>query len=156
LKVHQKLDTIQEPKALKAWLYRTTQHTIIDRYRKEYGSKEWVMDELFWESTAWDIASSNQEKLVRNISSCILPMINDLDDTSKAVMERYTNPEYTLQQIAHELWLSLSNVKVIIHRSKKKLKAMYDQCCYQYKDHQWTIIDTWCSKNCGCEGSVLQ
>jgi RNA polymerase sigma-70 factor (ECF subfamily) len=40
LKVHQKLDSLQEPKALKSRLYRTTQHTIIDRYRKEYGSKE--------------------------------------------------------------------------------------------------------------------
>jgi orotate phosphoribosyltransferase-like protein len=70
-------------------------------------------------------------------------------------MKRYLEPNITQGMIAEELWISLSNVKVIIHRAKKKLKEKYQQCCYQNTDGKWTIIDTWCSRNCWCDNSVV-
>jgi len=36
LKAHEKMTTVQEQKAIKSWLYRITQHNIVDWYRKEY------------------------------------------------------------------------------------------------------------------------
>lgn len=155
LKVHQKIDWVKNKQALKAWLYRITQHTLIDRYRKEYGWKSGEMSDLFRDWLEEDTHSINKQKIVKNISSCLLPMIEDLDEQSKKVMERYLNPEISQKMIADELWLSVSNVKVIIHRAKWKLKNMYEKCCHQHKDAQGNIIDTWCSSNCGCANSVI-
>ncbi|USN56197.1 MAG: hypothetical protein H6765_11510 [Candidatus Peribacteria bacterium] len=38
--VHEKLETLQNKEALKSRLYRVTQNTIVDWYRKVYGDKD--------------------------------------------------------------------------------------------------------------------
>jgi len=155
LKAHEKLSTIKENKAVKSWLYRITQHSIIDRYRKEYWWKQWTMDDSYRDSLENDTSHVNEKKIISNISSCLLPMIDSLDEQSQKVMQLYLKPDVNQAMIAEELWISVSNIKVIIHRAKKKLKEKYQQCCYQYTDWKWTIIDTWCSKNCGCKNTPL-
>ena len=155
LKAHQKISTLKEEKATKSRLYRIAQHTIIDRYRKEYWWKEWAVDDTYWDALESDNVESNEKKIINNISSCLLPMIDTLDEQSQQVMKRYLEPKVTQAMIAEQLWMSVSNVKVIIHRAKKALKKKYQQCCYQYTDWKWTIIDTWCSSNCWCDNSIL-
>ncbi len=155
LKTHEKITTIKNKWAVKSWLYRTTQHAIIDRYRSEYWWKSWEMSDSFWDLLEDDTNSQNEMTITKNISSCLLPMIEDLDEQSRKVMERFLLPWVTQKIIAEELWLSVSNVKVIIHRAKKKLQSMYAQCCYQYKDEHWNIIDTRCSKNCWCTNTPI-
>ena len=155
LKAHWKIDSVSEEKAIKSRLYRIAQHTIIDRYRKEYGGKEWTMDSSYRDALWNDTSSANERKIISNISSCLLPMIDSLDEQSQTVMKRYLEPNITQAMIAEELWISVSNIKVIIYRAKKKLKEKYQQCCYQYTDERWTIIDTWCSSNCGCNNSII-
>jgi hypothetical protein len=71
-------------------------------------------------------------------------------------MKRYLEPHVTQSMIADELWISAGNIKVIVHRAKKKLKEKYQQCCYKYTDGKWTIIDTWCSNKCWCNNSIVQ
>ncbi len=156
LKAHEKLYTIKENKAIKSWLYRITQHSIIDRYRKEYWWKQGTMDDAYRDALENDETNVNEKKIISNISSCLLPMIDTLDDQSQKVMQRYLEPNTTQAMIAEELWISVSNIKVIVHRAKKKLKEKYQQCCYQYTDWKWNIIDTWCSSNCWCDNSVIQ
>lgn len=156
LKAHEKLSTIKENKAIKSWLYRITQHSIIDRYRREYWWKQGTMDDAYRDALENDETNVNEKKIISNISSCLLPMIDTLDDQSQKVMQRYLEPNTTQSMIAEELWISVSNIKVIVHRAKKKLKEKYQQCCYQYTDWKWNIIDTWCSSNCWCDNSVIQ
>lgn len=156
LKAHEKLSTIKENKAIKSWLYRITQHSIIDRYRKEYWWKQGTMDDAYRDALENDTSNVNDKKIISNISSCLLPMIDTLDDQSQKVMQRYLEPNTTQPMIAEELWISVSNIKVIVHRAKKKLKEKYQQCCYQHTDWKWNIIDTWCSSNCWCDNSVIQ
>ena len=155
LKAHEKFDQVKSENAIKSWLYRITQHTIIDRYRKEYGWKHWTMNDIYRDALENDTSTSNEKKIINNISSCLLPMIDSLDEQSQQVMKRYLEPNITQAMIAEELWISVSNIKVIIHRAKKKLKEKYQQCCYQYTDWKWTIIDTWCSKKCWCDNSII-
>lgn len=156
LKAHWKLNTVNEEKAIKSRLYRIAQHSIIDWYRKEYWGKEWTMDSSYRDALGNDTTSSNERKIINNISSCLLPMIDSLDEQSQKVMKRYLEPNVTQSMIADELWISISNIKVIVHRAKKKLKEKYQQCCYQHTDWKWTIIDTWCSSNCWCSNSIIQ
>lgn len=156
VKAHEKMSTLQEPQALKSWLYRIAQYSIVDRYRQEYGWKYGAMDDTYWDGLENDSSDSNHKVILNNISSCLIPMIDSLDGQSKSIMKRYLEPNITQKMIADEVWLSLSNIKVIIHRAKKKLKDKYEECCYQYKDWKWNIIDTRCSKDCGCDNSVLK
>lgn len=148
---HEKRDSIQNIDALKSWMYRITQNTIIDWYRKEYWWKNGQFDDTFWDWLEDSTQSNHQEFMVRKISSCLLPMIDDLDEQTQAVLKKYLDDNMTQQMIAKELWIIENNVKIIIHRAKKKLKTMYWTCCNQYRDDKWRLIDTWCRNNCWCD-----
>ncbi len=154
LKVHRKLETLQDAKKVKQRLYRIAQHSIIDRYRKERSGSISNMDEMFWEWVE-ENRDTDQSIVARNISSCLLPMIDTLWDKEKGIIQQYLD-WVSQKEIASMSWDTLANVKVIIHRTKKKLQEKYTQCCYQYKDDDWVLIDTRCSKNCGCDNSVVQ
>ena len=155
LKIHKKTDTIRDDAAIKSWLYRTTQHTIIDRYRKHHDKNQTLVQDSFRDQQEEDLSDQKKKTILKNISSCLMPMIQDLDEKSRKVMELYIDELYTYQEIADTLWLSLANIKIIIHRSKKKLKNMYTQCCTIYTNDDGTIIDTWCrNEDCYCDNSV--
>lgn len=156
LRVHTRLSTLTHDWALQSWLYRITHHSIIDRYRKEQNWSHTKMHDAYRDTLEKDQSQDNQKKIYTNIESCLVPMIDSLDPLHADVMKRTLDPDMTYAMIAQELWISESYVKVIVHRSKKKLKASYEQCCYQYTDWKWHIIDTWCSNNCGCANSVIQ
>jgi len=153
LKVHSKIATLQDTNKVKQRLYRIAQHSIIDRYRKERSWDISNMDEVFWQWVEED-RETDKSIIAKNISSCLLPMIDTLWEKEKSIMKRYL--DWTSQkEIAAITWDSLANIKVIIHRAKKKLQEKYTQCCYQYRDDDWVLIDTRCSKNCGCDNSIL-
>lgn len=156
LKAHEHSFSLKDTAAAKARLYRIAQTTIIDRYRQEYGGKNGEMSDEFRDHLEDDTSSSNDQKLAKNISSCLLPMIDDLDTVSQEVMRRYLDNNTTYRHIAEEVWLSESNIKVLIHRAKKKLQEKYKQCCTLYRDEQGTLIDTRCENDCGCDNTVLK
>ena len=103
LKIHKRADTIRNTSAIKSRLYRTTQHTIIDRYRKHYDKNEALVQNSFWDQQEKDTSTKKKKTVLNNISSCLIPMIENLDEQSKKVMELYINKLYTYQEIANEL-----------------------------------------------------
>lgn len=157
LVVHEKYHLLKDKNATKSRIYRIAQNTIVDRYRVEYWWKNGKFDDAFWDSLEESSTSdTKQEILVRNISSCLLPMIDDLDDQTRQVMKRYLENDMTYQMIAEELWLTESNIKIIVHRAKKKLKSMYATCCNQYRDEKGRLIDSWCRSACWCDNTIIK
>jgi len=153
LRAHKKKDMLRDPNAIKSWLYRIAQHAIIDRYRKEWRSLQ--ADDSYRESLEEEKSDSRHATMMNNISSCLLPMIDDLDEQSRKIMKLSLEWSMNYKQIAQECWLSEANIKVIVHRAKKKLKNMYSQCCYEYRDEKGRLIDTWCQKQCGCSNTPV-
>jgi DNA-directed RNA polymerase specialized sigma subunit len=61
------------------------------------------MSETYRDALENDTAISNEKKIINNISSCLLPMIDTLDDQAQKVMQRYLEPDVTQAMIADEL-----------------------------------------------------
>ncbi|USN56811.1 MAG: sigma-70 family RNA polymerase sigma factor [Candidatus Peribacteria bacterium] len=153
LKAHQNRHSLHKPELAKSWLYRITQHAIIDWYRSEGRQQEQPYE------TAWrdrlESEDQKEQQLAHHIASCIIPMIDDLDPQTKTVLDAYLD-HTPLQKIADQTHLSLSNVKVLIHRSKKKLSTLYKQCCSTYTAEDGTLLDTRCRNHCGCAQCHIQ
>jgi DNA-directed RNA polymerase specialized sigma subunit len=61
------------------------------------------MDDEYRDALEDDTSETNKKKIINNISSCLLPMIDSLDKQSKQVMKRYLEPNITQGMIAEEL-----------------------------------------------------
>ena len=61
------------------------------------------MDDAYRDALENDETNVNEKKIISNISSCLLPMIDTLDDQSQKVLQRYLEPNTTQSMIAEEL-----------------------------------------------------
>ena len=61
------------------------------------------MDDTYRDALENDTSETNEKKIINNISSCLLPMIDSLDDQAQQVMKRYVEPNVTQTMIAEEL-----------------------------------------------------
>lgn len=154
--IHEKLHTLKNHDFVKSWIYRIAKNTIIDRYRKECSWKNLHFEEEFrnaLEDSNTD--HQNHQVVTENIVSCIRILSDELDNQSKEVVSNYLEWNKTYAMIAKEMGLSESNIKVIAHRARQKLLSLYKQCCNQYSDPSWRLIDTWCCNNCWCNNSIV-
>ena len=61
------------------------------------------MDDSYRDALENDTSHVNEKKIISNISSCLLPMIDSLDEQSQKVMQLYLKPDVNQAMIAEEL-----------------------------------------------------
>ena len=122
----------ESPDNIGAWLYRVTRNRIVDYYRTKRRFEE-LPDELASESA--------DTCIIRQLSSCMLPMIKALPKIYQhpLILSEIEGEKY--KEVANELGLSLSAVKSRIIRGRKKLHKRMLSCCTFYRDNAGNIID---------------
>ncbi|MCP5016955.1 MAG: RNA polymerase sigma factor SigZ [Ketobacter sp.] len=121
LKVHERIDTLQEQEKLESWLYQITRNSIIDYYRIRTPGLElpdWLNDEL------------DEDNVVRReLSACLAPMIDDLPEkyrTALYVSEIEGKPQVEVAKLEN---ISISGAKSRIQRGRTLLKQALNECC---------------------------
>ena len=141
MKVHANMKTYDEKKSygnVKVWLQAIIKNVIIDYFRHKNRDRKLDVD-LFGNEKNEEIEMSskptyinytdktNPENLL--IKKEVFNMVkNDLDkqsDITKKIATMYFIEGYKLKDIVVETGLELSNVKIHIHRLKKKLRFKY-------------------------------
>jgi RNA polymerase sigma-70 factor (ECF subfamily) len=116
----QKINQINTPAALSAWLYQIAKNNIIDYYRikKETVALEEVEQFLEDEVSAVDLTNLNfqQKKL--------LEMVNLLPDEQQQVIKYKFFEDLSNEEIAYVLGKTEGAIRVIQHRAILKLKEL--------------------------------
>lgn len=145
LKLAKQTDLARVPHKLSGWLYQVTRNAIIDFYRSK----------RLLESLPEDLIQ-DQSKLeaISTLSTCILPMIEELPDTYKLPILRSEVDGKTQKQVADELNLSLAAVKSRILRGRKRLKHLMARRCTFYYNSHGQLID-YKEKSTGISGHTV-
>lgn len=132
----------QEIKNIKAWLFQVSRNTIYDYYKKN--ELEFNLDE------DWNIEEEPNSELSKIlVSDYVIPMIQLLPkDFSNALMLSDID-KIPQKEIALQLNLELSATKMRIQRARKKLRALFTECCHLEYDKQGNFIG--CSIKPSCE-----
>jgi RNA polymerase sigma-70 factor (ECF subfamily) len=135
IKIYKNIEQIDNLYSLKAWLYRITNNTIIDFYRrdKQFLPLADVGDKLVVEDKLLDM---NDE-----IAVCLQPFLRDLPDKYRRPLELFEFAGMKHKEIAKKLNISLSGSKSRILRAKKKLKEVLTECCEFEFDNYGHIVD---------------
>ena len=137
LRAYRRRDSLRDEGAQTAWLYRIATHVCLDRLR-QYARRNPMESETDLDQV--DVAEPDTPSLQQTIerdemSACVQRYLNGLPDSYRAVMLLHDMHEMTAPEIAQLLGESLANVKIRLHRARRKLKtALEAGCAFSYDE----------------------
>jgi RNA polymerase sigma-70 factor, ECF subfamily len=115
---------------LKSWLFKITQNTIVDYYKKNKNISFEIdlVDEI------------NENSLTGEASEYIKALLKLLPDEYAIPLYMYDLENISQKEIAEKLHLSLPNTKSRIQRGRLKLKERFLECCVVEFDENGEMI----------------
>jgi RNA polymerase sigma-70 factor (ECF subfamily) len=134
LRLHKKLDDIDDEQRLTAWVFQIARNLVIDHYRSKARKVTITLEE--------DIETPTDEggNLNELVEGWLTAMIAQLPNTYRDAVELYELKGMPQQQIAETLGISLSGAKSRVQRGRDKLKALLFDCCSFERDRRGNII----------------
>lgn len=144
IKVFNSLNSFKGDSQISTWIYKIATNTAIDKlkssgYRKEK-TKTTSLD--YVEPLKSKIKDENTESdieynfLKQEMNQCIADYINKLQDNYRAIflLKEYDN--FTIDEISKILEISCENVKIRLHRARKKLhETLLANCSFYYDEY---------------------
>lgn len=132
IKIHQKIDTIQNKQKITSWIYQITRNSIIDYYRKKK------------EDTTQLSLNINLPEEIEPVNSdftkCLEPFIKQLSGKDQHILNNIYFGNVSQKEYAETYNLSYSAAKSRVQRAKEKLKSSFITCCKVNSDKYGNII----------------
>ncbi len=138
IKIQESLDSLRDPEKISSWIFRIAYHLCQDHFRtlKRSSTQEEIHDGLVsLEETPI------QKKLEQGeMSRCVQDKLSLLPGRQRSVIIFADIMDFSHQEIAHILGLTVENVKVRLHRARKRLKAILEKECTFEVDERSVLV----------------
>lgn len=140
LRAYRGIDSLRDPVALTTWLYRIATRACVDlirdRSRAACPAPETDLDELE------DLESPSLHQVVEraDMSSCVQIYIEGLSDGYRSVILMHDLEGLTSAEIASALGLTLTTVKMRLHRARLRLRAQLEADCALTHDERNVLV----------------
>ena len=149
IKALNSLDTFKEDSKISTWIYRIATNTAIDKlkssgYKKER-TKTTSLDYI--QPLRSKIKADNSESdieynyLKQEMNQCIADYINKMQDNYRAIFLLKEYDDFSIEEIAKITDISPYNVKIRLHRARKKLHEMLSANCSFYYEYSQIHCD---------------
>ena len=121
IKAYNSLSSFQNGSTFKTWFFRIVYNTSISKLRARK-NREINIDDIKISDTEIQSAESTVEQLNKDDRQKYLEIgLGRLEPEERALLKMYYYDDFSMDEISVITSLSVSNVKVKIHRSRKKL-----------------------------------
>lgn len=134
IKIHTRIDSLQDKRKIKAWLFQLTRNTILDFYRKVN-----LFDDVPFELMDWK--DENDSFALQDIKTCIVPMIKSLPDDYRDALFMTELNGWSQKEMAKKMQISYSAAKSRVQRGRSLLKEALSKCCSFEHDSKGRLID---------------
>jgi RNA polymerase sigma-70 factor (ECF subfamily) len=139
VRAQSKIDTLKDNHKIGSWLFRIAYRQCMDHFRKERRKAPEEVED-FPEADA-SSSSTMQKKLEQHqMSVCVQNQMLLLPENYRTVIWLFDVLGFTLEEAADILELSVENVKIRLHRARKKLKTILNQKCSFEKDERNVLL----------------
>lgn len=123
LKAYKKLDTLQEPKKAKSWLYSIARNVTIDFFRKNKNHSI-PLDDMILETYARVTAVDYREEVAaKEISQELKKTIGKLQPEDQTIVKLLYYEGFSYKEICDLLQINQNTLKSRLHRARKVLLA---------------------------------
>ena len=147
IKVKKNLNQLREESKLSSWIFIIAYNLCQDHFRKmsQSSKNEHVITEKK-EILAEPLFQKELEQ--HQMGECVQDKIRLLPESYQTVLALFDLMEFSHQEIAEILDTSVENVKVRLHRARKKLKTILEEeCRFEVDERNVLICDPVASKN---------
>jgi RNA polymerase sigma-70 factor (ECF subfamily) len=147
IRVQQNIESLKDPSKLSSWIFRIAYNLCQDHFRQlKLSRKEDSIDQEGTDGLKEALIQKGpdiqKELEQRQMGECVQNQINLLPDTLRTVLVLFDIMEFGHQEIADILGLTIKNVKVRLHRARKKLKAILEEKCTFERDERNVLVCT--------------
>jgi len=145
LKIQNSLKNLKDHSKLSSWIFRIAYNLCQDHFRQlKRSRKEERIDqeemEDFKEALIQKGPDIQKELEQRQMGECVQNQINLLPEYPRMVLLLYDIMEFSHQEVADILGVTVENVKVRLHRARKKLKSILEQKCNFERDERNVLV----------------
>jgi RNA polymerase sigma-70 factor (ECF subfamily) len=138
MKIHENLDSVRDPGKVSSWVFRIAHNLCQDyfRSRKKLSCYQQVHERLV------DLQETPAQKKIEQseMSQCVQNQLNLLPESLRSVLILSDVMEFSRQEIADILGLTVENVKVRLHRARKKFNAILENKCTFELDERNVLV----------------
>ncbi len=145
LRIQNNLKSLKDPSKLSSWIFRIAYNLCQDHFRRLKRSRK---EERIDQEETQDLKEAliqkgpdiQKELEQREMGECVQNQINLLPESLRAVLILFDIMEFSHQEIADILEITVKNVKVRLHRARKKLKPILEEKCSFEKDDRNVLV----------------
>jgi RNA polymerase sigma-70 factor (ECF subfamily) len=147
IKIQTNLGSLKDPSKLSSWIFRIAYNLCQDHFRQLKSSRrEEKIDqeeaEDFKEALIQKGPDIQKDLERRQMGECVQNQMNLLPDSLRTVLVLFDIMEFNHQEIADILGITVENVKVRLHRARKKLKVILEEACTFERDERNVLVCT--------------
>jgi RNA polymerase sigma-70 factor, ECF subfamily len=147
MKIQQNLESVRDPGKVSSWVFRIAHNLCQDHFRtqKKLSSHEEIHEGLV------NLQETPLQKRMEQseMSQCVQNQLNLLPESLRSVLILSDVVELSQQEIADILGLTTENVKVRLHRARKKFSAILEEECSFELDERNILVCEPVDKNDG-------
>jgi RNA polymerase sigma-70 factor, ECF subfamily len=152
VRIHEHLGTLDDHERVTAWVWRITRNAITDHYRRTARRRETLAtdDDLPGDDGADDWID-DQAAVVRDLATCIRPLIEALPTDYRRALELTDLDGRTQAEAARLEQISVSGMKSRVQRGRRLFAALFRSCCEVTTDSRGELVDFRLRPDgCGC------
>lgn len=129
LRINNNLGNLKDDNKLQAWVFRIAANICRDHFRRQGKDANLGLEEIS-ENTALPRLPTSQKKVEQGqMRSCVFGLVNQLPQSLREVIILSDISEFSQREIAEIMGITVDNVKIRLHRARKKLKALLEEHC---------------------------
>ncbi len=138
-RVREKIDTVKDPEKLSAWIHRIAYNLCQDHFRRR--SRAHSNADKIPESVGILDHIPVQQGLEQNqMGECVQNQMSLLPESLRTVLVLNDVSEFSQKEIAEILGISVENVKVRLHRARKRFRAILEDKCNFERDERNVLV----------------
>jgi RNA polymerase sigma-70 factor (ECF subfamily) len=144
VKLYNSLSDFRGDSKVSTWIYRIATNVCLDHFRSSSYKKSEKTDllnpkDLLKKVLPEDrkrMPSAEEELISAEMSSCVRGYIDDLPEDYRVVILLHDLQGFTNPEIAKITGTTLENVKIRLHRARRKMKEVFSSKCSFYRDER--------------------
>jgi RNA polymerase sigma-70 factor (ECF subfamily) len=129
IRVNNNLENVRDPSKLQAWIFRIAYNLCQDYFRNQGKAANSGSEEISEETAPAKIPTIQKELEQGQMRKCVFGLVNRLPESLRSVIILSDVSEFSQREIAEILGITVENMKIRLHRARKKLKNLLEEHC---------------------------